>query len=109
MRTRFAIAGRVRIALLAALLLPAGLAFSQRDPCIESKAPECRPIQQKRCRDAADNYLAYIKATPLSKPREIEESKLVIAKMEKKLADNRRAGVDDCVTWGEIGGIAAGQ
>lgn len=109
MRTRFAIASMVRIALPAALLLSAGLAFSQRDPCIESKAPECRPIQQKRCRDAAEQYIAHIKTLPLDKPKEVEESKGVIAKMEKKLADNRRAGVDDCVTWGEIGRIAAGQ
>jgi hypothetical protein len=99
----------LRAALFAALFPCAGSAFAQRDPCIESKAPECKPVQQKRCRDAADNFLANIKATPLTKPKEVEESKVVIARMEKKLADNRRAGVDDCVTWGEIGRIAAWQ
>jgi hypothetical protein len=109
MFTRFRSASLLRAALLAALLLPAGLALAQRDPCLESKAPECKPIQQKRCRDAAEQYIAHIKTLPLDKPKEVEESKRVIAKMEKKLADNRRAGVDDCVTWGEIGRIAAGQ
>jgi hypothetical protein len=84
MFTRFRSASLLRAALLAALLLPAGLALAQRDPCLESKAPECKPIQQKRCRDAAEQYIAHIKTLPLDKPKEVEESKRVIAKMEPR-------------------------
>jgi hypothetical protein len=71
MSTRFPRADLTLAMLLGALLLPAGLAFAQRDPCLESKSPGCKPIRQKCCRDAAGQYIAHIKKLPLDKPREV--------------------------------------
>jgi hypothetical protein len=95
---------------VAAILLAfacAGVPVLARDPCIESRDPKCIPVQQEHCRQAADEMLRIVRAETPQDPREAAKIRALIARLEKMVAENRRNGVDECLTWGEFGGILA--
>ncbi len=91
------------------LLMHLALPALARDPCIESRAPECKPVQEARCTQAINEMLKTMRATPLQTQRDRDDVGALIAKVEKMLADNRRQGVEECRSWGEFGGILAKQ
>ena len=94
--------------ILAALALASVPAIAQ-DPCHQKTTPECLAIQQQRCRQAVDTGLEMGRQLPTNTPREVQDKKALMYKIQAMIAENRRNGVDECTTWGELNRIAVNQ
>jgi hypothetical protein len=98
----------MRKLVLAALLLACAPAPAQ-DPCHQRTTPECLAIQQQRCRQAVDMGLDMARRLPGNAPREVQDKKVLVDKIEALIAENRRNGVEECTTWGQLNRIAVHQ
>jgi hypothetical protein len=93
---------------LAALMLVCAPAPAQ-DPCHQKTTPECLAIQQQRCRQAVDMGLEMGRQLPTNTSREVQDKKALMDKIQAMIAENRRNGVDECTTWGQLNRIAVNQ
>lgn len=84
-----------------ALALAAPLAPAQSQPPTEA--------QRRGCRQAADQAVEQLKRIPPANAREKADKEALQARIEKLIAQNRAKGVDDCVTWSQVMGIAFNQ
>ena len=93
---------------LAALMLVCAPAPAQ-DPCHQKTTPECLAIQQQRCRQAVDMGLEMGRQLPTNTSREVQDKKALMDKIQAMITENRRNGVDECTTWGQLNRIAVNQ
>ncbi|MEO5692259.1 MAG: hypothetical protein ABIQ72_03975 [Usitatibacter sp.] len=95
---------------LAALVLGAAPHVHAQDPnCKRSDTPECKAQREASCRKAIAEFTEIVRSTPITDAREKVRHAEFKAKVEGRIADNRRKGVEECTTWGEVGGLASRQ
>lgn len=94
--------------LVVALTLAAGPSIAEV-PCPQSSpAPECRKVHERRCTRAVDEMLALVRSLPAEKDQRLEARRRAQgAKMQALVERNRREGIEECRTWGELMGLAA--
>lgn len=96
--------------ILAALLLGAASHVAALEPlCKRVDSPECRVEREANCKKAIAEYVELVRTIPLEKARDKAENEVFKARLEKLITDNRRKGVEDCTTWGQMMGLAARQ
>jgi len=59
--------------------------------------------KEENCRMAIAGALEQLRRTPPDlKQRDDEDRRRLLAEMERLVEDNRRAGVSECETWGQL-------
>lgn len=80
-----------------------------QDPCRSGNAEECRKFKEANCRTAVDGGLAQARALPAKPGADAARRDELVRRLQTLVEDNRRKGVDECTTWGQVMGIAFNQ
>lgn len=80
-----------------------------RDPCKHSDTAECQVEKQRRCSTAIDGYLEQVAQIDQTVPPQDAARGSMVAKFKQRVRDNRKAGVAECQTWGDLMKMAATQ
>ena len=67
------------------------------------------PPSEAQCRQMVDGVIQAMKSASLEKERDKEGARVVIARAEKVVSENRSRGVSECQSWEAVGRIVTGQ
>ncbi|MEP7156460.1 MAG: hypothetical protein ABI905_11850 [Betaproteobacteria bacterium] len=82
---------------------------SATEDCRRSETPKCQAVRETRCTAAIDGFIARVSEIDRTAPQADVARGSLVAAFKKRVADNRRAGVKECQTWGELSGMAFNQ
>lgn len=62
--------------------------------------------REANCRKASEMAVEQLRRTPAAEGRDRRDKEALLKKTRDLIDENRRKGVDECTTWGQVMGLA---